>query len=106
LQLINNEQSNLKDYLLLLKEDITCGLHSGFPPCCIKFFITKWVWNIYSKSNRDHWKKIRRVRSFKIQYIPCPKCLKNKTFVHLKKSPKNCPKIKLVKKMIKQYRNR
>lgn len=79
-------------------------MHSGFPPYCIKFWITNWFWNRSSKANQEHWKKIRRVRCFDVQYIPCPKCLKERTFVKIKKCPKNCPKKKLVKKIIKRDR--
>ena len=90
-----------KNDLLHIRDDIICGLHSGFPPCCVKFFITKWIWNLASKANREHWKKIRRVRCFNVSYIPCPKCLKNRTFVKLKKCPKTCPKLKRVKVWLK-----
>lgn len=94
----------LKEELLHIREDIICGFHSGFPPCCVKFFVTKWVWNLGSKSNREHWRRIRRVRCAKVHYIPCPQCLKDKTFVELKCCPKNCPKVKLVKKTLRKHK--
>lgn len=25
-------------------EHVQCGMHSGFPPCCIAWFVTGWVW--------------------------------------------------------------
>jgi len=96
------DQSLLKQDLLRIREDIVCGFHSGFPPCCIKFFVTKWLWMGNTKARKDHWKKIRRVRCFDVEYIPCPECLKNKTFVKLKKCPKTCAKLKRVKAWIKK----
>ena len=101
---MNND--DLTDDLLHIREDIICGLHSGFPPCCIKFYITKWIWNIRSKYNKEHWKKIRRVRCAKVHYIPCPKCLKDKTFIKVKRCPKNCPKKKLVKAWFKKLKKK
>lgn len=101
-----HDQYELKHFLLHLREDIACGFHSGFPPCCIKFFITKWVWWGNSKARKEHWKKIRRIRCSKVNYIPCPKCLRNKTFVELKKCPKNCTKLKLVNEYYKKNKNR
>jgi len=98
-----------KEDLLLIREDITCGFHSGFPPCCIHFFIFKWWPNILSKRMRilskrmrEHWKAIRRVRKYDIQYIPCPQCLKDRNIVEVKKCPKNCTKKKLVAKLYKK----
>jgi hypothetical protein len=85
------DQETTKLVLNKIKIDISCGIHSGFPPCCVKFFVTKWVWHRFHKSNNKHWDNIRAIDSFDINYIPCPKCLKNKTFVKLKKCPKNCP---------------
>jgi hypothetical protein len=95
-----------KEALLHIREDITCGLHSGFPPCCIKWYITKWIWNLDTKLFDKHWGKIRGVKGIDISYIPCPKCLKNKTFVKLKKCPKSCPKKKRVKAWIKALKKK
>ena len=98
-------QSELKQELISVKHDIVCGLHSGFPPCCVKFYITKWIWNLGSKTNHKHWNKLRdldKTKKYSIDYIPCPKCVKNKTFVELKRCPKNCSKKKWVKSFLKK----
>jgi hypothetical protein len=96
------QNSDLKNDLLSIRDDIICGFHSGFPACCIKFYVTKWIWNIGSKTNQKHWKKIRSIKSFIIEYIPCPKCLENRTFVKYKKCPKSCIKLKRVRAWIKK----
>lgn len=69
---------------------IHCGRHSGFPDCCIKFYVTKWIWlvdNPKSKFVENYRKKL-----FKDPpgYIPCPKCFKSKNFVKVKPCPKSC----------------
>lgn len=85
-----NQKEHINSILDHLPYDIHCGRHSGFPECCIKFFITKWIWN-YSRY-KLHWKKLGRLRKNRPDYIPCPTCLKNKTFVKLISCPKNCKK--------------
>jgi len=82
----------LKDITFLLDNieyEIHCGRHSGFSECCIKFFVTKWTW--YSQRTcRRYWKKLNALGAKFPGYIPCPTCLKNKTFVKVKRCPKNC----------------
>jgi len=87
-----------KQALLSIRRDIICGLHSGFPPCCVKFFVTKWIWNVGSKNSNKYFEKIVLAGPW---YIPCPKCLKNKTFVPVKECPENCAKVKYVKRKLR-----
>lgn len=68
--------------------DIHCGKHSGFPNCCIIFFITQWAW-MSSNKKQPHWDKMNKLRNHP-GYIPCPKCLRNRDFIKVKLCPKNC----------------
>jgi len=76
---------------------IQCGRHSGFPDCCIKFFVTKWIWaidNPKSKLVKNYWDNNSKISP---GYIACPKCLKNKTFVRkINSCPKTCPLLKFI----------
>lgn len=81
-------QSKDKLTLALIPYEIHCGFHSGFPECCIKFWVTKWTWaDPDSSFKKKHWKLLRK---HDVGYIPCPKCLRNKTFVDVKPCPKSC----------------
>jgi len=77
-------------YLTTLPYDIECGRHSGFPDCCVRFFVIRWITkDTDSKFSKDYRAKLNRLKKHP-GYIPCPKCLKNKTFVKVKKCPDNC----------------
>lgn len=77
----------LSFYLHLIPYEIHCGRHSGFPDCCIKFYITEWIWHdIDSQFRRDHLKRLEDAPG----YIVCPKCLKSKNFIEVKCCPKSC----------------
>ena len=67
-------------------QDIRCGIHSGFPPCCIAFFIGPW--KLVSLIGRDHcshnilWSTYWTLRTLseelynnESRYIQCPICL-------------------------------
>lgn len=85
-----------------LGETIECGLHSGFPPCCIQFYVTVWLWvpkTRKSKFFREYWEKMDRNhkhgktrssydKETYIGYIPCPSCLNKKNFIKVKRCPK------------------
>lgn len=81
-------------YLTLIPYEIHCGKHSGFPDCCIKFFITRWITkDPNSKFRKDYCKRLIKLMP---GYIPCPKCVKNKTFITVKKCPVNCKLKRLI----------
>ncbi len=85
-------ESGPRDKYILAKipYDIHCGGHSGFPDCCIKFFITKWIWvwdDRDSKFVKSYRKRINKLRP---GYIACPKCLKSKKFIKVQPCPKSC----------------
>lgn len=58
------------------------GLHSGFPPCCVTFFVQIWC-----ALMSDYQRVLRRVRAdhARVSYIPCPDCVLSKKFVTMKK---------------------
>src|SRR4051812_36420967 len=65
---------------------IECGLHSGFPRCCIAFFVKVW-WRV----SDDNWKLIDSYRKMQQQfgvlesgYVMCPSCVLNKNVVEVK----------------------
>lgn len=88
--------------------DLRCGLYSGFPICCIRFYIESWSRYYPNEEKRTaYWKlidKTIRVKKFKIfGRIPCPECL-IKGFPIKPKPCKNhshCQKVK--KKDLKNY---
>ncbi len=68
---------------------IEFGRDSGIPDCCISFWIDE-----FSPSVGIDYKKEKMWVAFyrtcypqNIFYIPCPKCVMNKTFIEIK----NCP---------------
>lgn len=70
--------------------DILCGKHSGFPDCCIKFFITKWTWLWGCEPSKFRKAYSKRLKMSEAGYVPCPKCLKAKKFVDVQPCPKTC----------------
>jgi hypothetical protein len=53
-----------------------CGLHSGIPKCCIRFFVRSW-WDLEPNARPD------RSRS-KANYVQCPACYKARRAVQTK----------------------
>jgi hypothetical protein len=71
---------------------IVCGLHSGFPPCCITFFVKTW-WPFFvaiyqmparerSKARSTYDAYLRQTRG--TNYVPCPRCVADRRFVKVK----------------------
>src|ERR1035437_2872856 len=92
---MDNYLSN-EDILTRLKHlhsTIECGIHSGYPPCCIKFYITQKIW-MPEEQNSEYIKKIIK-RSNDLEksfgYIPCPACLESGNDVKLLPCPNNIP---------------
>lgn len=80
--------------------DRFCGLHSGFRPCCVRFFTTKW--HSMDPERRAAWSvKAYEVYQGKTQYVPCPDCVeKRRPAVRLK----TCQCLKVVDRGIKEWR--
>lgn len=80
---ISNE--HLLRRLKHLPKTIECGIHSGFPACCISFYIVRLL--LFSKQQvKNYWKKINQ-SSVSWGYIPCPDCLATNNMVEVKKCP-------------------
>lgn len=65
---------------------IFCGFHSGFPPCCISFFVKEWIPNLdghYKGHSLDEHRE--NLRSSRCGYVPCPDCFASKNFVKVKR---------------------
>ena len=73
---------------------VECGLHSGFPTCCIEFFVTVWhPWmltnpRVLSPDARRVMKTYETTirRDVAPGYVPCPSCLEARRFV----TPRKC----------------
>ena len=61
------------------------GRHFGIPECCINFFIE--VWTTHVPELRYYQQKFIHLN---VEYIPCPNCLVNRTFVVTHKCGKPC----------------
>lgn len=70
--------------------DIQCGLHSGFKPCCISFFILISS-PLHDMEAKHPWAKKLRDKlvrfDLNIDYIACPLCVHRKSFVKVKDCP-------------------
>lgn len=90
----------IERYQNWMLNSVVCGFHSGFPPCCIKHFLSKWMWacidshcsyfpEYHEKMEAKRtMKKVGKGFRYNFEYIPCPTCLENETFVKCKKCPK------------------
>ena len=78
------------------KTHVLRGLHSGIPICCIAFFVTTYFprWRSGFAGNRLDWRyargHMRRNHEVARQlgdkppsYVPCPACVRAKTFVRI-----------------------
>jgi hypothetical protein len=75
---------------------IECGLHSGYPRCCIHFFVEVWMpfclWGQVRFPGQDEeWRdgyraRMRAAGAGGPPYIACPRCLLGENFV----TPKSC----------------
>jgi hypothetical protein len=86
--------------------DIECGLHSGFPPCCVIFYITVWARSVGFKKDKssvdmfhftqfceNYLTPVTRLTGLAVSgYVPCPACILARHFVTTKKC--NCMDIK------------
>ena len=70
-----SDKNGLRIKLRHIKNTVECGIHSGIPDCCIKYYVTKWMW----LSDEARRKRIKRIVG--VGYVPCPQCLKKKKFV-------------------------
>lgn len=70
------------------------GAHSKIPACCIQWFITSWI-KIVGKEAEDYRNFLKTLEPYGYKsgcgYIPCPVCVKEKTFVEIHHCDKNDP---------------
>ena len=57
---------------------IICGLRSGIPECCVKFYLTEWQ----EMNKRDKNNYLAATKRW--SYIPCNKCKDTKHIAELK----------------------
>lgn len=86
-------------------DDIAKGIHSKIPTCCVAFFVTEWVpWVAAYGQNTPHPHQedmlhhglttIEHAKSGKPpQYVPCPDCLRNKSFVEIHECTDECANV-------------
>jgi hypothetical protein len=73
---------------------VDCGLHSGLPVCCVRFFVEAWWpanvvvrWSsrassVARKQARATIDSYRGVfGSLDVGYVPCPRCARSRSFV-------------------------
>ena len=67
--------------------DVICGIHSGFPPCCIEFYVNTWLpaWRDLNRIGLLGWIIAEAVRSRSCGYIICPECVANNNVVEVKR---------------------
>ena len=70
-----------------LEYDITYGLHSNIPACCIVFYLTEWT-----RENERDSPYARAVHGDLINYVPCPECFALRRFVALRRCDRDCGK--------------
>jgi len=66
------------------KEHILFGRHSNIPECCIAFFIGDWAEQSKTQASYD--------RDPIMEYVRCPRCLREKRHFPLHKCTVRCEK--------------
>lgn len=63
-----------------LARTVECGLHSGIPACCVRFYVTRWLWYFDRRGWRGTFPARYRARIMAarkgFEYVPCPACLR------------------------------
>jgi len=80
---------------------VDCGLHSGFPACCVAFFAKVW-WPLHVAQRSSHARRKTRKQAAALidnyhralgqlradrphlEYVPCPRCLRSGDFVSMR----------------------
>lgn len=71
-----------------LPKTIECGIHSGIPDCCVKFYSTKWIFSTEDSEFRNQHRSLIRESIFaERSYIPCPACCASGKAVQIKPCP-------------------
>ena len=81
---------------------IECGLHSGYPRCCVLFYVKFW-WPYHAAwhagradlSGVAPYRQTLDALKIRAGYVPCPACALAENIVVPKPCPTTCPTIKL-----------
>jgi len=68
---------------------VTCGIHSGFPACCVRFYVTKFTW-MRDKNKRIYIGRIQaaeKTQDVCWGYIPCHSCIRKGIAVKVLQCP-------------------
>jgi len=86
-----NKQNDVLIQLGNVSSIIECGIHSGFPPCCIRSYVIETL--IMSGPARKNFRRKIEERAKELGiswgYIPCNECLKIGHVVKVLPCPKN-----------------
>lgn len=74
---------------IVIMNRIECGLHSGFPLCCVVFFVKVWGPFVMDVDDADRalsesYHAWLSNMECSVGYVPCPKCVIDETFVKVK----------------------
>lgn len=91
----NLSEENILIRIKHLHKTIECGLHSGFPACCVKFYACDWMWMNHLQATVHRKKMFEKAEQLGIAsfgYIVCPACLEKGRHVEVKPCPNgaNC----------------
>jgi hypothetical protein len=72
---------------------VECGLHSGFPVCCIEFFV-KAYWPIMTSGSPRRSTARRAMERYRMSlrnndnvtpgWVPCPRCLQDRRVIRVR----------------------
>ena len=55
--------------------DVRCGRHSGFPRCCVLWYVTVWQFVLLDRSEGFIYRyRYLRVFGRDVEYVRCPMC--------------------------------
>lgn len=83
LNISNDHRQRLLNHL---SKTVECGTHSGYPACCISFYVIRLL--SFSRQQFRNYKKKMVQSQIDWQYIPCPDCLSSGNKVKSKRCPK------------------
>lgn len=87
------------------RKERTCGLHSGYPVCCVEFYISQWRhWSYDEREAYYREAETAFFAKFKDRYLyclPCPRCLSKSHFMQNRGAPCECLKEHRLEKLVR-----